>query len=39
VDIIEDDNDGELVTAIIESEEPRWVIIEDGKVGSTGELD
>ena len=36
---MEDDNDGEVVTAITGSEEPRWVIIEDGKVGCTGELD
>jgi len=38
-EVMEDDNDGELVTAITGSEEPRWVIIEDGKVGCTGELD
>jgi len=36
---MKDDNDGELVTAIIGSEEPRWVILEDGNVGSTGELE
>jgi len=38
-EVMEDDNDGELVTAITGSEEPGRVIIEDGKAGCTGKLD